>query len=115
MNDQAFHKALDAIWTVIGMSDRYIDAEAPWKLKKTDPARMATVLYMLADAIRRIALVVQPFMPESAGKLLDQLAVGADRRNFAAWNARLAPGTALPAPQGVFPRFVGDAAPDGKS
>jgi methionyl-tRNA synthetase len=115
MDDQAFHKALDAIWTVIGMSDRYIDAEAPWKLKKTDPARMATVLYMLADAIRRIALVVQPFMPESAGRLLDQLAVGADRRNFAAWNARLAPGTALPAPQGVFPRFVGDAALGGKS
>jgi len=110
MNEQAFHKALDAIWTVIGMSDRYIDAEAPWKLKKTDPARMASVLYVLADAIRRIALIVQPFMPGSAVKLLDQLAVGADRRDFAAWNARLVPGTALPAPQGLFPRYVEDAA-----
>lgn len=109
MNAQEFHKALDTIWSAIGACDRYIDAQAPWKLKKTDPARMATVLYALADAIRRIALATLPFMPESSNKLLDQLSVPAAKRTYAAWNDRLTPGTALPAPQGVFPRFVDPA------
>jgi methionyl-tRNA synthetase len=67
---------------------------------------MNTVLYVLADTVRRVALVLLPFMPESIAKLLDQLAVPEAARNFAAFDAALAPGTDLPAPQGVFPRFV---------
>ncbi|MCB1384478.1 MAG: methionine--tRNA ligase, partial [Nitratireductor sp.] len=79
----------------------------------TDPARMATVLYVTAEVIRVVAIMVQAVMPESAGKLLDLLAVPADARNFDALERRLVPGTELPKPAGVFPRFVepeGDAA-----
>jgi len=71
---------------------------------------MRTVLYLLADIIRRLAILAQPFMPESAGKLLDQLAVPENRRNFAALDATPTPGTALPTPVGVFPRYVEEAA-----
>jgi methionyl-tRNA synthetase len=57
--------------------------------------------------VRSLAILVQPYMPESAGKLLDLLAIPADERSFVALGSshRLKPGSALPAPQGVFPRY----------
>ncbi len=105
---QAFHKALDHLWFVIGESNRYIDEQAPWALRKTDPARMETVLYVLAEVLRHLAILIQPFMPDAMSKLLDQLAVPVDERSFAALTEQhaLKPGTPLPAPQGVFPRYV---------
>jgi methionyl-tRNA synthetase len=111
IGEQAFHEALIAIWEVIGDANRYVDAQAPWALSKTDPARRDTVLWVLAETIRRVTLLVQPFMPTSTAKILDQLAVPADSRSFAAFDRTLASGTALPAPQGVFPRFVDPDAP----
>jgi methionyl-tRNA synthetase len=103
---QAFHTALEAIWQVVAMANRYVDEQAPWALNKTDPARMGTVLYVVAEVVRRLAILAQPFMPESCGKLLDQLAVPADKRQFASLGEPLAGGKALPKPMGVFPRFV---------
>ena len=100
------HKALEAIWEVIGLANRWVDAQAPWTLRKTDPARMRSVLWVLAETVRQLAVLTQPFMPDASGKLLDQLAVPADARTFAALGDALAAGTALPAPQGVFPRLV---------
>jgi methionyl-tRNA synthetase len=112
MTGQQFNKALEAIWLVVGDGNRYMDEQAPWGLKKTDPARMATVLYVLAETIRHLALIVQPFMPQSAAKLLDQLAVGEEDRDFAAFGPEhaLEAGTDLPKPEGIFPRFVEETA-----
>jgi len=113
MEVQGFHKALEAIWAVIGEANRYVDAQAPWVLKKSDPARMRTVLYTLAETVRRLAIVTQAFVPDASAKLLDQLAVPAERRLLAHVQdpeARLVAGTALPRPEGVFPRYVEDAA-----
>ena len=104
LDRQSFHKALTAIWEVIADANRYVDAQAPWALAKTDPARRDTVLWVLAETIRRVTLLVQPFMPDSSGKILDQLAV--QDRSFAAFDSELSPGTELPKPQGVFPRFL---------
>jgi methionyl-tRNA synthetase len=110
--EQAFHRALEAIWQVVGEGDRYVDENAPWALKKTDPARMATVLYVLAETVRHLAILVQPIMPHSAAKMLDQLAVPGEARTFAALGEKsaLKPGTPLPKPEGVFPRYVDEAA-----
>jgi methionyl-tRNA synthetase len=112
MMSQQFHKALEAIWLVVTEGDRYVDEQAPWKLKKTDPARMGTVLYVLAETIRHIGLLVLPFMPESGAKILDQLAVGEGDRSFAALGPEhaLKSGTDLPKPEGVFPRFEEETA-----
>ncbi len=112
MADLAIHRMLEAIWRVVGEANRYVDAAAPWALRKTDPARMATVLYVLADVIRQLAIFVQPVVPGSAAALLAQLAVPeeAGARSFAALGTRLVPGTALPAPAPVFPRFVAEDA-----
>ncbi|HKX07241.1 MAG TPA: methionine--tRNA ligase [Stellaceae bacterium] len=104
--EQAFHRALEGIWDVIAAADRYVDEMAPWALRKTDVARMGTVLYVLAEVIRHLAIFVQPVMPGSAGKLLDQLALPVGARDFATLATPLAPGTTLPKPEGVFPRYV---------
>ncbi|HJS32816.1 MAG TPA: class I tRNA ligase family protein, partial [Alphaproteobacteria bacterium] len=106
IGQQAFHKALDALWRVIGEANRYVDEQAPWALKKTDPARMNTVLYVLAEVIRHCAILCQPFMPGSMAKLLDQLGQPEHARDFAALATPIAPGTKLPAPSGIFPRHV---------
>lgn len=103
---QLFHEAIETVWVVVRAANGYVDRQAPWALKKTDPARMATVLYVLAETLRRIALLMQPITPDAMSKLLDQLAVPADKRNFAFFGEALAGGTPLPAPSGVFPRYV---------
>jgi methionyl-tRNA synthetase len=112
MQEQAFNRALEAIWQVVGEGDRYIDEQKPWTLKKTDPARMATVLYVLAETVRHLAILVQPVTPHAMAKMLDQLAVPADARSFAALGAggALKAGTSLPAPEGAFPRYVEEPA-----
>lgn len=108
LDRQVFHEALESIWVVIRAANGYVDRQAPWGLKKTDPARMETVLWVLAETIRTLALLMQPFVPTSAGKMLDQMAVSADARTMAHFGpaGALVPGTALPKPEGVFPRFV---------
>jgi methionyl-tRNA synthetase len=107
MREQAFHLALETIWRVVGEANRYVDEQAPWALRRNDPARMRTVLYTLAETIRHLAILTQPFVPDAAEKLLDQLAVAEGARNFAALGeAALVPGTRLPKPQGIFPRFI---------
>ena len=108
MAEQAIHVALASIFGVVSEANRYFAGQEPWALRKTDPARMGTVLYTTAETIRRVAILCQPFMPGSAAQLLDLLAVPADRRRFADLGEKgaLVPGTALPAPQGVFPRYV---------
>ena len=105
---QAFNDALEAVWVVIRASNAYVDAQAPWKLKKEDPARMETVLYVLSETIRHIAIMLQPFMPDTIGRMLDQLAVSPEHRSFDFLGPEhaLVPGTALVKPEGVFPRYV---------
>jgi methionyl-tRNA synthetase len=110
LDRQLFHEALEEVWKVVRAANGYIDHQAPWALRKTDPARMAEVLRVLVDVLRPIGTVLQPFMPGSMAKLLDQLGVPADARQISALVAPLADGTVLPAPQGIFPRFVEDAA-----
>lgn len=108
MNALMIHRALASIIAVVSEADRYFAGQEPWALKKTDPARMGTVLYVTAEVVRQIAILLQPIMPESAGKLLDLVAAPADKRDFASLGqaGRLAAGTVLEAPKPVFPRYV---------
>ncbi|MFQ5939662.1 MAG: class I tRNA ligase family protein, partial [Alphaproteobacteria bacterium] len=115
MARQAFHEALESIWEVVREANRNVDEQAPWALKKTDPAQMDAVLYTLAEVLRYLAIILWPFMPDSCDRLLDQLAVPKKERNFACLTTApdrfrnaysLKPGTALPKPEGVFPRYV---------
>ena len=107
----AISKAMDAIWRVVADANRYFAGQEPWALKKTDPARMETVLYVTAEVLRRVGLLIQPYVPQSAAKLLDLLAVPETDRNFAAFDVKLVSGVALPSPTPVFPRFIEEPAP----
>jgi methionyl-tRNA synthetase len=112
MATQQLHQVLNAVWAVVADANRYFAGEAPWALAKTDPQRQGTVLYVTAEVLRQVAILAQPFMPDSAARLLDLLGIPAAERTFAALGgaARIAPGTTLPAPAPVFPRYVDPAA-----
>ncbi len=105
----AMHLALESIWSVLGAANKYFSAQEPWVLRKSesqaDQQRFRTVLYTTLEVVRIAALLSQPVMPESTGTLLDLLGQTTDQRTFASVGTRLAPGTALPAPVGVFPRY----------
>ncbi|MGH6907219.1 MAG: methionine--tRNA ligase, partial [Aestuariivirga sp.] len=103
---QAINRALDAIWKVVADANRYFAAQEPWALKKTDPTRMGTVLHVTAEVLRIIGILVQPYMPGAAARLLDTLGAPATKRSFADLSIRLISGTALPAPSAIFPRYV---------
>ena len=108
MATQALNQVLNAVWAVVADANRYFAGEAPWALAKTDPARQATVLYVTAEVLRQVAILAQPFVPASAAKLLDLLAVPSAERDFSFLGGkhRLAAGAKLPAPTPVFPRYV---------
>lgn len=108
MNTQAIKPYLDAVWAVVGDCNRYFATEEPWAKRKTDFARMETILYVTAEVLRQVAILIQPVMPGSADKLLDQLAQSLDGRTFASLGSksRLASGIELPAPSGIFPRWI---------
>ena len=109
-DDLALHIALGTIWEGVSAANAYFAEQAPWSLRKENPERADTVLYITAEAVRRLAILVRWAIPESADKLLDLLGQGPDTRDFAALATPIVPGTLLPAPQGVFPRWVEPAA-----
>ncbi|WP_417318212.1 methionine--tRNA ligase [Emcibacter sp.] len=108
MDQQSFNQALEVIWKIVGDANSYFTAQEPWALKKTDPKRMGTVLYVTAEVIRQVGILTQAIMPESASRLLDQLQLPADKRGFAelGQTGRLTSGTPMEKPEGVFPRYV---------
>lgn len=102
-----FNAIISSIIEIASKANEYIDRQEPWKLKKQDPQRMATVLYTLAEVVRCIAIMLQPFTPSAASKLLDQLAIEENARDFSALTPEhaLKTGTPLAKPEGVFPRL----------
>jgi methionyl-tRNA synthetase len=105
---QQVHQVLNAVWAVVAEANRYFAASAPWALAKSDPARQGTVLYVTAEVLRQVAILAQPFVPAGAAKLLDILGIPENARDFAQLGngKRIAPGTRLPPPMPVFPRYV---------
>ncbi len=102
----ALGEAIEEVWKVIRAANAYIDRQAPWALRKTDPARMAAVLRLLVDVMRPVATVLQPVMPGSMGRMLDQLGIPDDQRGLAALATPQPGGMTLPAPSGIFPRYI---------
>ncbi len=108
MATQQLHQVLNTVWAIVAEANRYFAAEAPWALARTDPARQGTVLYVTAEVLRQAGILALPFMPRSAARLLDLLAVPAHERSFAFLGGkhRIAAGAALPPPTPVFPRYI---------
>lgn len=105
-----YHKALEEIQAIAVAANQYIDEQAPWKLKKENPAQMEVVLVNLVHRIRDIALLLQPFMPSSAAKMLVLVGYSEEQANkgipFTELGKPLQPGTPLPTPAPIFPRIT---------
>ena len=117
MQSFALHLYIGAVFEVVSEANRYFANAEPWKLAKSDPARMGLVLYVTIETLRIAAILLQPAMPGSMGGLLDLLGVPPEARTFAMLEAgektgqldaphRLEPSRALPSPAPVFPRYV---------
>lgn len=102
-----FNEVIADILSMASAANEFIDKEAPWTQRKDDIGAMHATLYTLAEAIRCIAIMLQPFVPDSAAKLLDQLSVAQEARSFEHLRPEhaLKVGIELPKPEGVFPRF----------
>ena len=107
----SFSTGIEAWLRAVFACNQYVDEQAPWALKKTDPARMAVVLQTLFLAIRDLALAIQPVIPGKAAAVLDQLGVPQDARTYddladESWfDARVATGELLEKPVPIFPRL----------
>ena len=104
------HIALAEIWKLIGLCNKYIDVTAPWVLAKdeTKRARLGTVMYNLAEALRVIAIAIQPFMPNTAPKMFAQLGVEeGELRSFESMKrfGGMLPGAVLTKGEALFPRI----------
>jgi methionyl-tRNA synthetase len=108
MQDYALHMILTGIWKVVSEANRYFSSEEPWVKRKSDPARMQTILYVTAQVLRIVAIMAQPFMPDSMGKLLGLLNVPESARTFAHAEIAqgLAAGSPLWTPSPIFPRYI---------
>ena len=106
---QAFNinKVIENILHITELANAYIDVEAPWALRKTDPDKMQQVLYLLMETLRYIAIMLQPFTPDAASNMLDQLNIPENQRAFINMNKEYAlqPGVTIREPKPIFPRL----------
>jgi methionyl-tRNA synthetase len=110
--NQALHKYAETMIGMVCDTNKYIDTMEPWNLKKSDLARMGTVLYVIMEVLRYVAILYQPIIPSSANKILDLLQVPHDERTFSYldYDYRITPGAKMIKPNGIFPRIeIGEA------
>jgi methionyl-tRNA synthetase len=88
----AFSVGIEAWLRAVFACNQYVDAQAPWALRKTDPERMAAVLGTLVAAVRELTRAIAPIIPDSADKLLTLIDAGKG-------------GAAIPQPTPLFPRL----------
>ena len=101
------HKMTKELNVVVQQANRYIDTQAPWALKKTDEARMQTVLWVLMETLRIVGILQAPVTPTISTLLLDQIACPPKERTFAHLSPdyALQAGTPLPTPAIIVPRY----------
>ncbi|WP_153300749.1 MULTISPECIES: methionine--tRNA ligase [unclassified Bartonella] len=107
MSRQAPHLALSAIFSVVAEANRYFANEEPWNLRKNNPERFFTVLYITLEILRRIGIMLLPFIPQAATKLLDSLAIAEENRLLHhISDLKIKEDTELPSPVPIFPRYI---------
>jgi methionyl-tRNA synthetase len=107
----ALSQGIEAWLRAVFACNQYIDVQAPWALRKTDPERMSAVLATLYAAIADLALAIAPVIPEASARLLDHMGIPREERHFAAlvqegrYERLAASGFKLAAPTPIFPRL----------
>ncbi len=105
IDKQKLDESLKEIWFKVSKSNKYIDEQAPWNLKKDNAERMNVVLYCLLESIRQIGIMIQPIMPSSSSKILDIFGLEVNERFFNKLESKLVVGTDLIKQDLMFPRI----------
>jgi len=105
IHNQSLHRYCDCVISVARLGNKYIDTQAPWVLRKSDPARMRTVLYVLIETVRRMSILLEPVIPDSCTRLLDQMGAEDNMRTFQSMSLQISPGTEIQKPTPIFPRI----------
>ena len=108
ISEQKIQKYANELIEMVWEANKYIDTMEPWALRKTDEQRMGTVLYVIMEVLRHVAILYQPIIPGSANKILDLLSVPEDQRSFEHLEGdeyKIKPETSISKPKGVFPRI----------
>jgi methionyl-tRNA synthetase len=112
-NDMSLHKALMAIWELVSAANKYIVENEPWSLAK-DPvhqAKLTAIMYRLLEALRAVAILVSPFMPQAAEKILNQIGLGVKEKlnlDVIRNGEPLPQGAALIRGESLFPRVIAE-------
>jgi methionyl-tRNA synthetase len=109
MAEMAFNRALQSIWEVVGAANKYIDDTTPWALAKDtgQQERLGTVMYNLLEAVRLLALLVSPFMPDTGTRIRALLGLDPAQALITGqdgWGG-LQPGTQIAKAEPLFPRI----------
>jgi methionyl-tRNA synthetase len=109
IDNYEFHLALSDIWDVIGSADKLVNDREPWVLAKTDKAELSKLLYVLAETIRHIGVMLWPFMPETAENILARVGCSESisrepLSELQQWGV-LKPGTKVSKGEALFPRL----------
>ncbi len=106
MAEQALSRAIERAWEGLFEGNRYMDIQKPWTLKATDPSRMATILYVLCDFIRQMAILTSSIVPELSSQILSQLCIDPNHRHFDALSTQLIPETPIPEPKPLVQKII---------
>jgi len=93
--------AIEATIKLIRSVNKYMEAQAPWKLAKTDLKAAGRILYTAGEALRLVAVLLKPVMPEKTARVLDVLGAKESDRTW----GQLKPGTKLESHEALFPRI----------
>ena len=105
IDEQKFDQYLKNIWIVISNANKYVDEQAPWALKKNNFERMEVVLFTLVETIRQISILLQPFIPDTAEKILDHIKIPHDQRKLESVVFILNGNIKISLPNPLFPRI----------
>lgn len=106
MEQQNLKGMSEAVVSIAKQGNKYIDIQAPWKMHKIDPVRCGVSLFVLAECLRRVGILLQPIMPNYASKLLNQLSVPDNERLFSDLQTiKTRSGTVIPEPYPMFPKL----------
>jgi methionyl-tRNA synthetase len=109
MENMDFHLALNETWSIIASADKLINDKKPWVMAESDVKELADLLYVLAETLRHLAVMLWPFMPDTAEKILEKLGVTEYLRDeplseLQRWGL-LRPGTKIKKGEALFPRL----------
>ena len=112
----AYNKILERIWLLVDTTNKYIDTNSPWKLVKSEDGRLrlSTVMYNTVECIRSISILIYPFMPQSADKIMKQLGIETSieeqgLKSLKTWGG-VKPGTKIQPGLQLFPRIEDEEA-----